>query len=149
MSHVTLRPARDSDVDELVALLGALFAIEADFQPDPARQRQGLLLMLGDPARRSVLVAERGGKVVGMATAQLVVSTAEGSLSAWIEDVVVAKLQRREGIGRLLVDATVAWAVSRGATRCQLLADRENAPALAFYARLGWRSTQLVCLRGT
>ena len=43
--------------------------------------------------------------------------------------------------------AIEAWARARGATRLQLLADRENAPALAFYARVGWRATRLVCLR--
>jgi GNAT superfamily N-acetyltransferase len=84
---------------------------------------------------------------VGMATAQLVVSTAEGAPSAWIEDVVVADWARRRGVGRRLVHAALAWARERGATRCQLLADRENTAALAFYARLGWRSTRLVCLR--
>ncbi len=31
--------------------------------------------------------------------------------------------------------------------RLQLLADWENGPALRFYERMGWRGTQLVCLR--
>lgn len=29
----------------------------------------------------------------------------------------------------------------------QLVADRNNTQALAFYDRLGWRRTQLLCLR--
>jgi GNAT superfamily N-acetyltransferase len=46
-----------------------------------------------------------------------------------------------------VLEAIEAWALARGATRLQLVADRENAPALAFYARLGWRATRLVALR--
>jgi GNAT superfamily N-acetyltransferase len=64
-----------------------------------------------------------------------------------VEDLVVAEEERGRGIGRRLLDAIEAWARAEGAARLQLLADRENAPALAFYARLGWRSTRLIGLR--
>ena len=103
--------------------------------------------MLGSPADRCVLIAERNQHLVGMVTAQLVVSTAEGGLSAWIEDMVVAEEFRRKGIGCTLLDAMSAWAAEHGATRLQLLADRTNEPALRFYERMGWRQTRLVCLR--
>jgi GNAT superfamily N-acetyltransferase len=144
---LVIRSAARWDLDALVSLLGLLFSIEADFRPEPVRQRRGLERALADPARVGVLVAERDGAVIGMVTAQLVTSTAEGGASAWIEDMVVAERERGRGIGRRLLEAIEAWAVARGASRLQLLADRENAPALAFYARLGWRSTRLVCLR--
>jgi GNAT superfamily N-acetyltransferase len=82
-----------------------------------------------------------------MVTAQLVVSTAEGARSALVEDLVVDAAERGRGVGASLLGAIEAWARARGATRLQLLADRENAPALAFYARMGWTGTRLVCLR--
>lgn len=142
-----IRPATTSDLPTLVALLGDLFSIEADFAPDADAQRVGLALMLADPRRRTVLVAERDGAVVGMVTGQLVVSTAEGGHSVLVEDMVVEAALRGHGVGRRLLAAMEAWALERGATRLQLLADRENAPALAFYGRAGWGSTRLVCLR--
>ena len=145
--QVVVRRASSADVGRLAELLGELFTIEADFTPDPERQRAGLMLMLQDPRQRAVFVAERHGDAVGMATGQLVISTAEGAPSAWIEDVIVSQHDRGRGVGQQLVAAVLAWAKSRGATRCQLLADRDNAPALAFYARLGWKTTSLVCLR--
>lgn len=144
----TVRPAAEADLPALVDLLGRLFALEADFEPDPARQEAGLRLMLADPERRAVLVAERGGRVTGMATVQLVVSTAEGAPSAWVEDLVVAEPERGQGTGRALLEALAAWAARRGATRWQLLVDEENRPAHGFYRRLGWRPTQLRALRG-
>src|SRR5512147_48290 len=84
-----IRSATPADLDALVRLLGVLFSIEADFRPDPERQRRGLQRMLEDPARRLVLVAEVDGAVVGMVTVQLVVSTAEGGDSGLVEDMVI------------------------------------------------------------
>lgn len=144
---VTIRPADAADLPAMVGLLGELFALEADFQPDPAAQARGLALLLGDPRAR-LLVAEAGGQgVVGMCSGQMLISTAEGGPAAVVEDVVVLSGWRGCGVGRALLDAVAAWAAGRGAVRLQLLADRHNAPALAFYARTGFASTQLVCLR--
>lgn len=142
-----VRSATPADVEELVRLQGVLFSIEADFQPEPERQRRGLELMLAEPERRCVLVAEESSRVVGMIAAQLVVSTAEGAPSALVEDMVVDESARGRGLGRRLVQALEAWARGRGATRMQLLADRDNRSALRFYERMGWRATQLVCWR--
>jgi len=144
---ISIRKATAADVEALVPLLADLFSIEADFRPDVERQRRGLALLLAAPAQSLVLVAERGGEVVGMVTVQLVVSTAEGALSGLLEDMVVAPAARGRGIGRRLLEAAEGWTRERGATRLQLLADRENAPALRFYERMGWRGTRLVCLR--
>lgn len=145
--EVVIRTAVAADLSALVRLLRELFSIEADFTADADRQRTGLALMLTDPDRRAVLVAERAGEVVGMVTAQLVVSTAEGAPSAWIEDMVVDARCRGAGVGATLLDAVERWADAHGATRLQLLADRENGPALAFYDARGWSRTRLVCLR--
>ncbi len=144
---VRIRAAVPADLPALVRLLADLFAIEADFVPDANRQRIGLALLLADRRRAAVLVAEGAGGVVGMVTGQLVLSTAEGGLSALVEDMVVDAAARGRGVGRALLGAIEGWAAERGATRLQLLADRENAAALAFYDAAGWSPTRLVCLR--
>jgi ribosomal protein S18 acetylase RimI-like enzyme len=143
---VRVRHATESDLPGLVELLQVLFAIEADFQLDPERQRRGLASMLSDPERRAVFVAEGDGVVVGMATGQLLISTAEGGAACQVEDVVVAANWRGHGLGGWLLDQVARWASGRGATRLQLVADRENEPALRFYDRRGWRRTRLVAL---
>ena len=143
---VTVRPATMADLDALTALLQVLFAIEADFACDAARQRRGLAMMLASPAA-CVLVAEANGQVIGMATGQTTISTAEGGFALLVEDVVVEAGWRGKGIGRRLLTALAGWAGAKGIGRLQLLADRNNQPALDFYRRIGWQHTELICLR--
>lgn len=156
----TIREAREADMRELVELLGLLFGIESDFAPDAARQRAGLSLLLGKGAGL-VLAAtappaaaqdgpEAGcgpARVVGMATAQVVVSTAEGGPALLVEDVVVRPEWRGRGVGRALLSRIERWGAALGATRLQLLADRHNTASHGFYASCGYASTNLVCLR--
>lgn len=145
---VTIRNAQPDDLDALTALLRQLFAIEADFTVDTGRQRRGLSLMLdGCMKHRCVKVAEVDGEVVGMVTAQLLISTAEGGPVALVEDMVVDGQYRGRGIGRQLMGAIEAWARKRGVSRLQLLADRTNFSGLDFYDKIGWRPTRLICLR--
>jgi ribosomal protein S18 acetylase RimI-like enzyme len=146
---IRVRHAAEADLPVLVGLLQVLFAVEPDFRPDPERQRRGLAALLLEPERRVVLVAEGDGEVVGMATGQLVVSTAEGGAACLVEDLVVAEGWRGRGIGGRLLDEVASWSTARGATRLQLVTDRENEAALRFYDRRGWRRTRLVALHRT
>jgi ribosomal protein S18 acetylase RimI-like enzyme len=143
-----IRNARPEDLGALTALLHELFSIETDFAVDAERQRRGLTLMLdGCLKHRCVKVAEIEGEVVGMVTAQLLISTAEGGVVALVEDMVVAGRHRGRGIGRQLMAAIESWSRERGANRLQLLADRTNFSALDFYDKIGWRPTRMICLR--
>ena len=141
-----IRPARPADLDRLTELLGELFGIEADFAIDAERQRRGLLLML-EAQQACVLVAEANEMVIGLATGQLTISTAEGGPALLVEDVMVDSEWRGQGIGRRLIGELGRWAASRDAHRLQLLADRNNAAGLEFYRKIGWQSTELICLR--
>jgi GNAT superfamily N-acetyltransferase len=148
---IKIEPARHADIPQLAALLNDLFDIELDFTADSSRQTKGLELLLteADKSDRQIVAVARDdqGGAVGMASAQIVISTAEGASSVWIEDVVVHADHRRQGIGRRLIEFLREWSGARGATRMQLAADRENADADIFYTSLGWTSTQLVVRR--
>ncbi|MDC0335876.1 GNAT family N-acetyltransferase [Pseudodesulfovibrio sp.] len=150
---VNVRPATHEDMESLVSLLITLFPIEEDFVIDQEKQRRGLEMMLNN-GRGRVMVAVTNqaattadGTVVGMCSGQLTVSTAEGGPAVLIEDVVVREDWRGQGIGARLMDEISAWARANEAGRLQLLADRNNIPALDFYKHLGWQPTQLICLR--
>lgn len=142
-----LRDATPADVAELSRLLDDLFSIEQDFQPNSENQERGMLLLLQHPDRGCIKVAEEDGRIIGMVSAQLVISTAEGAPSAWVEDMVVCGDQRGKGVGRALLDSLTDWARSKGASRAQLLVDLDNEPALGYYQHLGWQSTRLAARR--
>ena len=147
-----IESARRADIPRLTDLLNDLFGVELDFTADSTRQVKGLELLIVDddgPGERQTVAVARddSGQAIGMASAQMVISTAEGALSAWIEDVVVHHDYRRQGIGKDLLAYLVAWAKARGATRVQLIVDQENEGADFFYKALGWQSTQLMVRR--
>jgi len=146
---LVIRKARSSDLSALTELLAELFEIEQDFVANPRRQRYGLKLILSAPEEWQVFVAEVGGRVVGMCSIHRLISTAEGAESALIEDMVVQHDLRGRGIGCKLLAIAEEWAFAQGLRRMQLLADRDNKKALAFYRRNGWRRTRLICLRKT
>ncbi len=146
--NISIRRARAADLDGLLALLQILFGIEEDFSFDEARQRQGLTLML-ENEQGVVLAAEDNGKVIGMCTGQLLISTATGGPAVLVEDVVVLPAWQDRGVGRLLMRSIAGWAAGKKAARLQLLADRNNGAALAFYHKIGWQVTDLICLRKT
>ncbi len=143
-SNVSIENAGIQDIPALIKLLAILFGIEADFQADVAKQTRGLTLLINAPENGVIKVAKNQvGQVIGMVSVQLVISTAQGSTSAWVEDMVIEEACRDKGVGKALLEAALIWAKGKGATRAQLLVDTENTPALGYYAHLGWESTQL------
>jgi ribosomal protein S18 acetylase RimI-like enzyme len=58
----------------------------------------------------------------------------------WIlYDLFVAPDARRYGVGRALLERAHAFAIETGAAELSLQTARDNLPAQALYARLGWR----------
>ena len=146
-NELIIEQASTADIPAMVGLLAALFSIEQDFKPDTERQIRGLAGVLASPNACIMLARSAQGEAIAMCSAQLVFSTAEGAHSAWIEDMVVHEAWRGRGIGRQVLQAVLAWASERGATRAQLLADLDNQPALDYYQHLGWQETQLIARR--
>nr|NJM03841.1 GNAT family N-acetyltransferase [Desulfobacula sp.] len=142
-----IRNAESRDIESLVRLLEQLFSIEKDFEFNAKAHRRGLALLLdGCGKHRAVKVAVCHGKIIGMCTAQTRISTAKGSITAVLEDLVVDSAHRGQEIGQGLLAEMEQWARKRGIAHLQLLADKDNSPALAFYKRHEWQPTNLVCL---
>jgi len=142
--NYVIENASNQDIPALIDLLGVLFGIEADFQADVVKQTKGLTLLINATENGVIKVAKNHeDQVIGMVSAQLVISTAQGSPSAWVEDMVIEEDYRGEGVGKALLDEALVWAKNKGATRAQLLVDTENTSALGYYTHLGWETTQL------
>ncbi|MBA3036012.1 MAG: GNAT family N-acetyltransferase [Desulfobacterium sp.] len=147
MSSLIIRDANQKDVNVLLKLLKLLFSIEKDFKFDITRQSHGLNMMLdGCGKHRCVKVADINGLVVGMATAQTLISTAEGGISVVVEDMAVSLDWQGRGVGKRLLENITQWAQNRNAVRLSLLTDKDNTAALDFYDHIGWSKTSLICL---
>ena len=145
--EIIIKDARSVDIDQMLPLLAQLYAIEQDFEFNSGVQTRGLRLMLdGCGKHRTVKVAWMNDIIVGMCTAQTRISTAQGNVSAVVEDLVVDREYRKKGIATLLLSAINAWAVNKGIKTISLLADKDNRKGLDFYNKKEWKRTSLVCL---
>ena len=148
MKNISYGEANETDIADLVQLLTLLFNIEKDFNPDTSKQQKGLELLLKSNATATIQVAKDDtGKVIGMVSVQLVISTSQGAASAWVEDMVIDEVYRGHGIGKQLLHNALIWAKNKGATRAQLLVDIENIDAVGYYQHLNWKATQLQARR--
>lgn len=145
-AHFIINQAEEKDVPTLLRLLQDLFTLESDFIPDIEKQERGLRMLLKNKRTSIILVARMDDKVVGMCTAQILISTAEGGNTLRIEDVVVKEESRGMGIGTALLEAVQRWANQQEVKRLELLVDCNNTPAVDFYNKNQWISTQLFCL---
>ncbi|MDR3349709.1 MAG: GNAT family N-acetyltransferase [Acidaminococcales bacterium] len=142
----SINAAAPDDIEALADLVALVFSLEKDFRADRQKQTAGLKMLLADSNSR-VFVLRHSNLPVGMCTAQLIISTAEGGYKALVEDVAVAPGHRGKQWGRKLLAAAGDWAKAAGARRLDLAADKGNADALAFYHKTNWQKTNLVVLQ--
>lgn len=145
--NATIDFATADDLESMADLLAELFTLESDFKPERGKQIAGLQLILDNPAIGQLFVVRIDGRVAGMANALFTISTAEGCRVVLLEDVIVKAPHRGTGLGRKLVEHILAWAAANGLPRVTLLADKDNAPALAFYERMGFEYSAMRVLR--
>jgi GNAT superfamily N-acetyltransferase len=88
-----------------------------------------------------VLVAESGEEVAGLASMFVRPRLGWTSPEAWVAEVVVAVEHRRQGVGRMLLDACVREARLRGCRRLVLEAAEFRTDAHAFYEAYGLERT--------
>jgi len=139
--------ATRADIPTLSALLGALFAQEHEFVPDPAAQARGLAAIIDDSRVGAVFVARRDGEVIGMVNLLFSISTALGARVAVLEDLVVAEAARGHGVGKALLAHVIDFARSVDCRRITLLTDHDNQRAQALYAAHGFSPSRMLPMR--
>jgi aminoglycoside 3-N-acetyltransferase I len=92
--------------------------------------------LLGRPSLL-VFVATVGGRAVGGLTAHVLPMTAYESAELFVYDVAVVADYQRRGVGRRLLGGVRDEASRLGTSSVFVLADNEDAGALAFYRTLG------------
>jgi ribosomal protein S18 acetylase RimI-like enzyme len=154
---VSIRPAAPADAQALGRLGALLVRTHYDFDPKrfiPAtpRTEQAYAGFLGSQLEDPdilVLVAERNGEVVGYTYAGV-----EGNdymslrgPAGVLHDIVVDPAHREQGIGRLLLDATLEALEAKGAPRVVLQTAERNEAAQGLFANAGFRRTMIEMTR--
>jgi len=154
---VTIRPATPDDLSAIGRLGTLLVKTHYDFDPKrfmaPTRHTEsGYASFLGSQLGREdvvVLVAAEGGTVIGYTYAGV-----EGrdwmSLrgpAGVVYDIVVDPTHRGRGVGRALLEATVAALRSRGSPQVVLSTADRNAAAQRLFESAGFRRTMIEMTR--
>jgi ribosomal protein S18 acetylase RimI-like enzyme len=145
---MTLRRASIDDYEPLVALAAETDELHARLMPGyfkrpqrPARTRAELSRVLG-ALDEIVYVIEESDELLGMVHVQIYDTPPGPALvqrrRAHVDNIVVAARQRRQGHGRLLIDAAATWARAKGAEEILLTVWSGNTDAERFYERLGF-----------
>jgi GNAT superfamily N-acetyltransferase len=141
---ITLRDARRDEVPLIVAMLAddALGASrEVTTDPLPARYYKAFDALARESNNR-LMVAERGGEVVGTLQMTFIVGLSrQGAKRALLEAVRVASAHRGEGIGEAIVRAAIDIAREEGCAMVQLSTDKSRKDAHRFYERLGFAAS--------
>ncbi|MFN8256461.1 MAG: GNAT family N-acetyltransferase [Bacteroidales bacterium] len=147
MDNPKLRIANLQDIKYLTELLGLLFMQEKEFKPDTQKQSKGIELILQNPVRGHILVAELEHEIVAMVNLLYLISTALGSKVAILEDMVVKPGHRNKGYGGLLINYAIEFAKSQNCKRITLLTDSDNEIAIRFYGSYGFIKSDMVPMR--
>jgi RimJ/RimL family protein N-acetyltransferase len=129
---LTVRPARLADAPALAHLL-----TELGYPQDAEQARAQLAAWAGDP-RGTVLVAESDGSPAGVAAAHAVPYLERPGSFARVVALAVDRARRRSGVGRQLLAAVEAWALSLGCRDIEITSSRTRDDAHAFYDSLGF-----------
>jgi ribosomal protein S18 acetylase RimI-like enzyme len=152
-----IRPAAHSDLPA-VGRLGALLVrlhhdLDAQrFLPATSQTEHVYASFLGSQLREEnvlVLVAERDGKLIGYTYAGVEghdYMALRGPAGA-LYDIIVDPAVRHQGVGRMLLDATLTELKARGVPRVVLSTAERNESAQRLFARAGFRQTMVEMTR--
>jgi GNAT superfamily N-acetyltransferase len=134
---VLIREARPDDWPDVAELLAQLGRPDVRATGEEAAARQ-VFERYVDRTDAVILVAEDGGKVVGLLDMEYRVRLNFTTPQAWIPDMVVDEDSRSAGVGRALMARAEELARERGCWGMTLESATWRERAHAFYLREGW-----------
>lgn len=152
-----VRRATSADLPRLGRLGALLVEVHHDFDPQrflptrnrtPADYASFLVTQLEDPDV-AVFVADFNGDLIGYAYAAVEgfdYITLRGP-AGLLHDIVVEPDYRGRGVGRMLLEAALAFLKSRGAPRVVLSTAERNEVAQRLFASVGFRRTMIEMTR--
>ena len=141
-TQATVREAGADDVQEVASAVESLLVELGGRRPERSELEAEVRALLGDPEGGSVLIAEAGGRIVGVLSASWQRAIHVPGVYATIQDLWVDEDWRSRGVGAELVEAIASQARARGVSRLEVGLPRETFAAIAstesFYRRNGF-----------
>jgi GNAT superfamily N-acetyltransferase len=134
---VALRDATPEDVPEVLRLIRALAEYERLSDRCVAQESDLHRVLFGPHPYGRAMLAERGGRAVGVAVYHTTLSTFTCRHGYWLEDIFVEPEQRGMGIGQAIFAELARRLLAEGGNRIAWDVLKWNAPSIAFYRGLG------------
>jgi GNAT superfamily N-acetyltransferase len=132
---VTLRPARETDAEQVASLLTELgYPLNAEGSKDRLRR------LPSSQASRCV-VAQAEDEVIGVMSMELIPYFPTGSTICRVTSLVVSSRHRGRGIGEKLMAAAATFAREHGCSGIEVTSADRRVDAHRFYERLGFART--------
>jgi GNAT superfamily N-acetyltransferase len=144
-----LRPARETDLADIVRLIRALAEYEHLLHETTVTAEDLRDVLFGPLPRCYAIVAETRGEAVGIALIYYTFSTFKARSNIFIEDLYVEPQHRGAGIGIALMRYIARRAVAEHCARVEWRVLNWNQPSIDFYKRIGaetmqdWHTRQL------
>jgi GNAT superfamily N-acetyltransferase len=144
-----IRPARREDVALMFSLIVELAEYERAADQVVGTEAMLEAALFGPQPAAEALIGEVDQQPAGFALFYTSFSTWKCAPGIWLEDLIVRERFRGAGVGGALMRELAALALQRGCGRLEWAVLDWNAPAIAFYDRLGassvdeWRLRRL------
>lgn len=137
MNSTTVRQAILSDIEALVPLFDGYSQFYG--RESNLRGAREFLLARFNHGESTLFIAHEAGVAIGFAQLYPSFSSASLARTFILNDLFVSERYRKNGVGKLLIAAAVAFAKSLGALRLTLATAVDNTPAQALYHSCGWK----------
>jgi GNAT superfamily N-acetyltransferase len=134
-----VRPASLSDEEDALNLLEQLFEPPGNVPPEYTRERASEAFRWAvEQPNADILLAFDRDTAVGLTSVYADIQSLGFGPKCWLQDMVVDKERRSEGIGRQLMAAAEDWARAHGLTHVELSSNSGRVDAHRFYERQGF-----------
>jgi GNAT superfamily N-acetyltransferase len=140
---LSVRSAHPGDVRAIAELLAEMDRFYGVTTWHPARERQAQIkaMIFRDPPAAYVVLAGEHERVCGLASYSFLWPAAALTRSLFLKELYVAEMDRRRGVGRLLMQRIFELAAEAGCSRVDWMTENINTDAQRFYKRLGFTVT--------
>jgi GNAT superfamily N-acetyltransferase len=134
---MNIRPAKTTDIDEILALIYELALYEKAPEEAKATKSQIMESFFSDNPKVFCEIVEVDGEIAGLAIWFLNYSTWQGKHGIYLEDLFIRPQFRGRGFGKRVLKHLAQICIDRGYGRFQWWVLDWNTPSIEFYKALG------------